>query len=223
MGSRIPNRNPSLPPDDPRPGDGEPRRGDGACGPSDESGNEPLQGTSPREILKKLLDGDPLEIEARCRERIETRAYLIDVTRLHLRAVARVARAAIGWKRDTSLGEFVMERIDYSAQELIQEDRQEELSGIPCADADDVRFVFLAETLGIPKALARRACVAFNYLPERVRCAYFAVLVQGKTVNRYVAEGHGPPERVKADIEMALRTISDAIGRSLGGEEGPDG
>ena len=75
-----------------------------------------------------------------------------------------------------------------------------------------VVFEFLAETLGIPKALARRACVAFNYQPERVRCAYFAVLVQGKTVNRYVAEGHGPPERVKADIEMALRTISDAIG-----------
>jgi len=62
--------------------------------------------------------------------------------------------------------------------------------------------------------------VAFNFLPDRVRGAYFAVLVQGKTVNRYVAEGHGPPERVKADIEMALRAISDAIGRSRRGEEG---
>lgn len=223
MGPRIPSRNPGVPPDDSRPGDGNPRRDKDGGRPPDESGNALLRGGSAREILKKIFDGDPLEIEARCRERIETRAYLVDVNRLHLRAVARVARAALGWKGDTSLGEFIMERIDYSAQELIQEDREEELSGIPCADPDDVRFAFLAETLGIPIALARRACVAFNYLPERVRCAYFAVLVQGKTVNRYVAEGHGPPERVKADIEMALRTISDAIGRPRGGEEGSDG
>lgn len=94
---------------------------------------------------------------------------------------------------------------------------------MPCADADDVRFAFLAETLGIPVALARRACVAFNYLPDRIRGAYYAVLVEGKTVNRYVAEGHGPPERVRADIEAAIRAISDAIGPPGSVEGGPGG
>lgn len=217
MGPRIPSRDPGVPPDEPRPGDDEPQSDENAGEPSDEPGNALLRGESAREILKRLLDGDPLELGARCRDRIETRAYLLDVARLHLRAVARVARAAQGRDGRMSLGEFIMERIEYSMQELIQEDREEELSGIPCADPEDGRFAFLAETLGIPTALARRACVAFNYLPERVRCAYFAVLVQGKTVNRYVAEGHGPPEKVRADIEMAVQTISDAIGRPKGG------
>jgi len=221
MGPRIPSRNAGVPPDDSRPGDDEPRGEGDARDPAGEPGYALLRGGSAREILKRIFDGDPLEIEARCRAQIETRGYLLDVGRLHLRAIARVARAASGWSGDPSLGEFIMERIEYSAQELIQEDREEELSGTPCADPEDVRFAFLAETLGIPMALARRACVAFNYLPERVRCAYFAVLVQGKTVNRYVAEGHGPPERVKADIEMAVQTISDAIGRPRGGEDEP--
>ena len=221
MGPRIPSPDRGGAPDESRPGDDEARGNDEGARPSEEPGNALLRGGSSREILERIFEGDPLEIEARCRERIESRAYLLDAGRLHLRAVARVARAAPGWKGEPSLAEFIMERIDYSAQELIQEDREEELSGTPPADPQDPRFTLLTETLGIPIALARRACVAFNYLPERVRCAYFAVLVRGKTVNRYVAEGHGPPGRVKADIEMALQTISDALGRPRGGEDGP--
>jgi hypothetical protein len=223
MRPRNPSRDPGNPPDESRPGDDEVRREEGQGEPSGEPGNALLRGGSPREILKRIFDGDPLEIAARCKERIETRAYLLELGRLHLRAVARVARAAPSWKGDPPLDQFILERIEYSAQELIQEDREEELSGIPCANPDDPRFTFLEETLGIPRALARRACVAFNYLPQRVRCAYFAVLVHGKAVNRYVAEGHGPPERVRADIEMAVQTISDAIGRPRGGEAGPHG
>lgn len=160
-----------------------------------------------------------MEIEARCRERMETEAYLIDLTRLHLRAVARIARAASTWNGTTTLEEFLVERIDVSMQELIQEDREAELSGIPSSEDESARHLFLEETLGIPAAMARRACVAFNYLPPRARRAYFAVLVQGKTLNRYVAEGNGPPEQVKADIELAVRSIDEAIGRPRGGEE----
>ena len=210
-------------PDESRPGDEEARGSGGDGGPSEVSGSSLLRGGNAREILERILDGDPLELEARCRERIERRAYLLDLGRLHLRVVARVARAAPSWNGTPSLADFIMERIEYSMQELIQEDREEELSGSPAADPHDPRFRLLVETLGIPIALARRASLAFNYLPERVRCAYFAVLVQGRTVNRYVAEGHGPPGKVKADIELALKTISDAIGRPQGGEEGPDG
>jgi hypothetical protein len=217
MGSHIPSRDDGVPPDDSRPGDDAPQDDEGAYEASGQSGEALLRGKSSREILKRLLEGDPLELEARCREQIERRGYLIDVARLQLRSVARIARAAPGRDGGVPLSEFIAERIDFSTQELIQEDREAELSGIPCADPEDGRFTFLTETLGIPTPLARRACVAFNYLPERVRCAYFAVLVQGKTVNRYVAEGHGPPERVRADIEMAVQTISDAIGRPKGG------
>ena len=106
MGPRIPSPDRGGAPDESRPGDDE-RRGEGDGGkPSEEPGNALLRGGSSREILERIFEGDPLEIEARCRERIETRAYLLDAGRLHLRAVARVARAAPGWKGEPSLAEF---------------------------------------------------------------------------------------------------------------------
>lgn len=220
MGPHYPSRER----DDPS-GDDSPRDEGSSHGPegedhSSEAAGSILRGSSSREILERLIDGDPLELEARCEQRMELCGYLLDLGRLHLRAVARIARAASQWNGHVKLDDFLLERIDYSMEELIQEDREAELSGIPCADEENGRYAFLAETLGIPHAMARRACVAFNYLPTRVRCAYFAIMVLGKSINRHVAEGNGPPDRVKADVERAVRTISEAIGRGPSRGEG---
>ena len=62
---------PEVPPDD----------GDDA-GPSgsarDWPGRELLQGRSPREVLAKLCDGDPLELGARVDEWLRNEAVLVD-------------------------------------------------------------------------------------------------------------------------------------------------
>lgn len=186
-------------------------------------GGEFLRGRSPREILARLVDGDPLEIEARCRERIETLAFLVDPSRTHVRAVARVARAAVRWTGETPLAELLQERIDFSIRELVAEDREEERGGVPPSEPWDPRYTFVSEILGIEPALGRRACIAFNSLPERVRCTYYAIAVLGMSVNRRTAQGYGPPERVKAEVEMAVQTISSAIGRPPGGPGGIHG
>lgn len=183
-------------------------------------GGEILRGKSPREILARLVDGDPLEIEARCRERIEALAYLVDLPRTYLRAVARVAHAAVRWRGEPPLSEWLQERIDFSIGELVDEDREEELGGVPPVESGHSRYAFVSEVLGIEPALGRLACLAFNNLPERVRCSFNAVAVLGMTVNRRVAQGYGPPERVKAEIELAMTAISKAIGRPLGGAGG---
>ena len=46
---------------------------------------------SPREILERLADGDPLELAARAAERLDDRALLLELERILPMAVAQVA------------------------------------------------------------------------------------------------------------------------------------
>jgi len=185
-------------------------------------GSDVLSRRSPREVLERLVDGDPFEIRARCVERIHAEAVMVCVRRLHLRSVARVAYAASRYRGEPALDAWLAEHIAFSLRELLEEDREEERLKIPPSRPWDPRYAFLSETLGVEPTLARRACVDFNLLPHDVRCAYFAVLVEGKTIHRYVAEGHGPPDRVRARLKRALQTLGRAIGRRPEqGAEGP--
>lgn len=184
-------------------------------------GKDLFPGRTPREILEHLIDGDPLELGARCQERIETMAYLLDPARLHLRVVARVAHAAARWRGKPALEPWLAERIDFSIRELIDEDREAQRSGIPPEEQWAAGDAFLSEVLGLEPTLARRACVAFNRQPFEVRSAYFAVAVQGKTVRQQAAEGNGEPAAVRANIMKAVRAISEAIGRPFRGPGRP--
>jgi hypothetical protein len=174
-------------------------------------------------VLSRLVDGDPLEIEARCLEELREQAFLLCVSRVHLRSVARIAHAAMRYRGEPALDVWLKERVEHSIKELLEEDREEERVGVPPSQPWDPRYAFVSEALGIEPTLARRACVAFNLLPHEVRCAYYAVVVDGKTIHRYVAEGHGPPDRARSHLKLALRTLGKAIGRSWPASEGVDG
>ncbi len=164
-----------------------------------------------REVISRLTDGDPLEIRARCIARIEHHARFIDVRRLQLRAVARIAHAAPRYSGEPALDPWLEERIDAAIEDLLNEDAEEDRSDIPATEPWDPRYAFVSETLGIEPALARRACIAFNDLPTDVRRAYFATVVAKKTIHRYVAEGNGPPEKVKGQLQRVLDAIRAAI------------
>jgi len=181
---------------------------------------ESFRGRRSREILERLLDGDPLELEARCRAKLQESALLLDLSRLHLRALARVAHRAPHYRGEPPLGEWLTDRIEDSIQDLLEEDRDAERLGTLPQTPVDHRYRFVSELLGLEVSLARRTCVAFNDLPSEVRCAWFAVAVLGKSVNRYVAEGHGPPEEVKAHVKRALTEIAKAARPRLDEEEG---
>jgi hypothetical protein len=184
-------------------------------------GSDILSRRSPREVLERLVEGDPLEIEARCVERIHADAVLVCVRRLQLRSMARIAYTALRYRGEPALDAWLAERIAFSMRELLDEDREEERLKVPPSRPWDPRYAFLSEALGVEPTLARRACVDFNLLPRGVRSTYFAVLVEGKTIHRYVAEGHGPPERVQSQLRLALRTLGRAIGQRT--EESTEG
>jgi hypothetical protein len=179
--------------------------------PGDYPGRAILGSRSPRVVLTRLIDGDPLEIEARCRERILEQALLLALQRVHLRAVARIAHCAPRYRGSPRLDVWLDACIDESLQDLVEEDREEEISGLPPTEPWDPRFAFVSETLGLEPALARRACVRFNMLPDEVRRAYFAIAIEGKTIHRYVAEGNGPPDRVRGFLARALTALGQKI------------
>ena len=147
---------------------------------------------------------------------------LVDPARVELRSLARVAYSAPQYRGVPPLGKWIADLIDRAIGEVANEDREAERDGLPLPETSEAGFRFVAELLGIEPQLSRRATVAFNSLPWEVRSAWFAVAVLGKTVHRYVAEGHGPPEVVRAHMKLALETIDRAIGRH-GGPRGTSG
>jgi hypothetical protein len=174
---------------------------------SSDPGGHLLRGRSPKDILARLLDGDPLEVRARCKERLHALALLLSLDRLQLRTLARIAHAASRWDGEPPLRQWVEGRIEYSMKELIEEDAERVRSGIPELGPGEGQYAFLAALLGIEPHLGPAACVAFNIQPEEVRRAFFAVVVEGKRVNRYVAEGNGSPQEVKDRLTRAFRAL----------------
>jgi len=100
---------------------GETRSGAGS-GPTTDP-RELFAGGSPREVLGRLLDGDPLDIGGRTRSKLKEKALLLDVERWTLRSMARVAFAAPRWDGTTALLEWIDGLVDRAASDLLDEDR----------------------------------------------------------------------------------------------------
>lgn len=190
----------------------DPRDGDARGGDESYPGRQLLGAGSARDVLHRLIDGDPMEIRPRCLARVRDGAWFVSLDRAHLRAVARVAYAARVYRGTPALDEWLQERIDRSLEELVREEREEEraqtLPGLPI----DPLYKYVAAVLGLEIPLARRACVALNSLPLEVRRAFFAVALDRKSIRRYVAEGNGPPTNVQADLKTATDAIQVATG-----------
>lgn len=171
-------------------------------------GSEWLRGPSPRAILHNLLDHDPFELGGRSVARLEQRALLLSGNKLWLRALARVAHAALGYHGEPALETWLRQKMDVSLEEILEEELQAELEGQPLDVPPEPHHLFVSQHFGVEPGMARRACLRFNGLPESVRRVFFAIAVHKKSVNRCVAEGNGPPERVRDDFELAVRALS---------------
>jgi len=182
---------------------------------------EILRGASPSEVLRKIFDGDPLELLPRCEENLREQAILLDPSRLHLRAIARVAHAARRYDGAGGLDVWLRGQIERCVHELTEEDREFERQGLPAAGNSQARYAFVADVLGVETALARRACVAFNALPLQVRSVWFAMVVDGKSLHQCVAEGAGSTEQVLSRLRTAFVAIEESTREGESGTGGP--
>jgi hypothetical protein len=167
-----------------------------------------LSGPSPSAILRRICDGDPLDFAGRTMRRIRERAFLMDSARLALRSMAYAAHSAPSYCGEPALSPWIDKQIDQAIQDFLEEDAYEEASGQPLTEPVDERYAFLVDLLGIPPAKARKACITFNGLPNKDRRTFWAVCVEGTSIHRYVAEGHGPPKKVKQRIDKVFRALS---------------
>lgn len=167
-----------------------------------------LSGERPSDVMARVMRGDPLDVGGRAVRRLRERAILMDSGRLCLRAMAHIAHDAPQYRGEPALVAWLQGRIDEAISELMEEDVYEEATEQELDGAVHERYGFLVDLLGIPPAKARKACIVFNALPPKDRRTFWAICVEGKSVHRYVAEGHGPPKKVEQRIEKVFRALS---------------
>ncbi len=159
---------------------------------------------SPRGVLAKLIDGDPLKLGPRCQERTLSQALLLDSRRLYLRASAHVARHAAKYQGVPGIDIWLAEHIRKALKELVAEDsealRARDLHEIP----EDPWIQGVADVLGVEPALVTRGCAAFNQAAYDVRSAFFGIVIDGQKPAAWAASNGLPEERARACVKRAL-------------------
>ena len=163
-----------------------------------------LAGASPREVLARLMCGDPLDLRSRIASVLDERAYLIEHDRLHLRAVARVARAAPRYRGQPDLDPWLRRHVEEALDELLEESEPDEPSPTTPWGLEG-----LARPLGIEPASARAACLAFNRLPLEERKAFRALVLEGRSLDDLAAHplADGRPASATEIARAARRAL----------------
>ncbi|MBK8178406.1 MAG: hypothetical protein IPK67_05820 [Planctomycetes bacterium] len=185
-------------------------------------GAELIGAGTAQEILARILVGDPLGIVDRARGWLDAHAYLLDSNRLALRTMAHVARSARRYRGKPDLHSFIELLLGRATSELINEDREADRLGRPVHEDEIAPYAFLSEALGIDPSLARRACSIVNGMVEYDRRVFYATAIQGKSIQRHVSEGHGPPARAEAALQRVLRRLIAIDGMTGGPHDHAD-
>jgi hypothetical protein len=180
-----------------------------------------LAGASPREVLARLMGGDPLGIAHVVEERLRVRAYLLDADRVFLRTAARCARLAVRYRGDPPLERWLAERADEAIGDLLRNDGEAELRGeAPGPDRLAV-FEVLARPLGLDPARLHRACLQHNQLPEPQRRAFREVVLEGRALDALAAGGARSATEVARAARAALLRVLATVDAPVGEEETP--
>jgi DNA-directed RNA polymerase specialized sigma24 family protein len=155
----------------------------------------------PREVLARLVDGDPLGLRAVVRERLRARAYLLDADRVFLRSLARIARYAPRYRGAPPLEAWLVGIVDEALLDLLEEERE---AGPPPA-SDAIRE--LARPLGLDPAAMRAACRRFHELPEPERRTFLALFVEGRDLDLLARSAGETATAVARRARHALLTV----------------
>lgn len=169
---------------------------------------------SPREILKRVVEGDPLDLRSRCELRVRSQAVLLDVHRLHMRTAAHVARHGAAYSGVPPLDIWLSERIRNAVREMLQDEAELAASGAIPEPPEDERLLLIADTFGIDPHALGRGCVAFNRARYEVRAAFHGLILDAQEPTAWCAANSSTPERATASLRTALW--------ALGVRESPD-
>lgn len=164
-----------------------------------------LAGASPREVLARLMNGDPLGVRRLVGERLSQRAYLLDANQVQLRAVARCARFAVRYRGQPAIDRWLADIVDEAMLDLVTEEH--ERGADTTSRPDGGVFHELALPLRLDPARMRAACVRFNGLPEGDRSLFFALVIESRSLDE-VARSRAASASA---VARGARTALDAL------------
>ena len=172
-----------------------------------------LAGRQPDQILTRLLDGDPLRLRWLVAQEIRGSAYFLNADRVQLRALARIAHDVplVGPPAD---GRWIREHVAGAVGDVLVEERRavsnlkhgvrEEDSPLDVLDA-------LAGPLGFEGLDLRVACDAFNRMESGDRHAFFALVVERRSLDDAAEACSLSPAELGKRARAALLGTLDAL------------
>ena len=161
----------------------------------------------PRDILSRLVEGDPLELLDRCAGYLASEALLLDLERLHARSLAIVARRS-DEATEENVDEWLCARVSAAANQLIHEEQYEERLGFPPPRAADPRSSFLVGALGIEPALTRGVSVTFHRMSREDRRTFWRAVVSGESVAGIAEDAESTHDSVFRSLRRVIRSMS---------------
>ena len=164
-----------------------------------------LAGASPREVLARVMNGDPLGVRRLVGERLRQRAYLLDANQVQLRAVARCARFAVRYRGQPGIDRWLADIVDEAMLDLVTEEHERGADAI--CRSDGGAFHELSLPLRLEPARMREACARFNGLPEDERSLFFALVIESRSIDE-VARSRAASATA---VARGARTALDAL------------
>jgi len=160
-----------------------------------------------RDVLPRLVEGDPLELLPRCAAHLAREALLLDLSRLHARCLALVARRIEEVIAEDS-DEWLNDRVDEAANQLIHEEQFEERLGYPPPRSMDPRSSLLVGALGIEPALTRGVSVNFHHMAREDRRTFWRAVVAGEPISGIAEDDGDTRDGVLEILRGVIRSMS---------------
>lgn len=163
-----------------------------------------LSGSSPREILARIVPEDPLGMRSIVAARLRQQAYLLDADRVHLRSLALCARWASRYQGQPAFSTWLERLVDQAATELLREEQEDFAAenSVPSS-----AFAALADPLGLEPRAMQVCCRAFNRLPLEDRRAFFELVLRVRSLDELAREFDASAVEIARRARRALDTF----------------
>ncbi len=162
---------------------------------------------SSSQILARVLEGDPLAIEQRCRARIEHLALLVDLERVVQCTMANVAYFARRYRGAPPFEVWMRQRVEAGIERVLEDEAELDRT-MHAFDPPTAMHLSLGAKLGMNPRLVRPALVIFNSLPLRVRRVFYAVVVEERPIVDLPSDAFGELAVRERRLRAALSSIS---------------
>jgi len=196
---------------EPRSESGPPRTGSAGATPDERARLALITGASFEEKLQVVAEGDPLGLIGLADERVRARWLFLDPGRVFEESVFQVVAVSALLTREDDLRCWLVARVDEAIEHLLRRDGEllleDQLPEAPVRANE----AYLSGCFALPPALAFRAAARFNWLPERSRRCYFAVVVEGRSLSQCLESGLGPREELRDHVTLAIETVLSEV------------